>query len=186
MMTRVRIQMSGSLQGPPQPKLWRVALGFLMAPLAPAALWLLPGLWHGTPLASLRSLVMLVAMVGGYPAVVLLGVPAYFLLRRRLRPRLITVALAGGLIAAAPWAAWLPLLPNPSDAWDSRCHRVIDGHTTLCGYVEDMQFIALVFGLGVIGGIAFWICAIWRDANLVGSPAARRADRQIQQAACRS
>jgi len=169
--------MSGSVQGPPQPKLWRVALGFLMAPLVPAALWLLPGLWYGTPVASFGSQVMLVTFYGPYPAIVLLGVPAYLLLRRRLSPRLITVALAGGVIAAAPWAVLLLLLPHPTDAWVGRCHTVINGHTTWCGYLEGMKFIALVFGLGVIGGIVFWICAVWRDANLIGATG-RGADRQ--------
>jgi hypothetical protein len=109
---------------------------------------------------------------------VLLGLPAYFMLRRRLSPRLITVALAGGLIAAAPWSVLMPLLPNPSDAWIGSCHTVIDGHTTWCGYLEGMKFVALVFGLGIIGGLAFWICAIWRDARLVRSSADNRSSQQ--------
>ena len=117
-------------------------------------------------------------MVGGYPAGLLLGVPAYLLLRLRLRPWLITAGVAGGVIAVAPWAALLPLLANPSDAWIGRCHTVVNGHTTLCGYVEDMKFMAMVFGLGMIGGIVFWVCAIWRDANVIG-PSVRRPDREV-------
>jgi hypothetical protein len=162
----------------PQPKPWRLALGFLVAPLVPAALWLMPGLWHGTSITSFGSQVMLVVIYGPYPATVLLGLPAYFMLRRRLSPRLITVALAGGLIAAAPWSMLMPLLPNPSDAWIESCHTVIAGHTTWCGYLEGMKFVALVFGLGVIGGLAFWVCAIWRDARLVRSSAGNRGSQQ--------
>jgi hypothetical protein len=162
----------------PQPKPWRLALGFLVAPLVPAALWLMPGLWHGTPITSFGSQVMLVVIYGPYPATALLGLPAYLMLRRRLSPRFITVALAGGLIAAAPWSVLMLLLPKPSDAWIGSCHTVIDGQTTWCGYLEGIKFIGLVFGLGAIGGIAFWICAIWRDARLVGSSAGNGGSQQ--------
>jgi hypothetical protein len=122
--------------------------------------------------------VLLVAIYGGYPATVLLGLPAYFLLRRRLSPKLVTVALVGGLIAAAPWPVLMLLSPNPHDAWIGSCQTVMDGRTTWCGYLEGMKFVALVFCLGVIGGITFWICAIWRDARLLGSSASDRGDHQ--------
>lgn len=171
--------MSRPFQDPPQPKPWRVAFGFLMAPLVPAALWLLPGFWHGTLITSFGSQLILVTTYGPYPAVVLLGVPAYFLLRRRLRPRLLTLASAGGIIAVAPWAAMLPMLSNPSDGWIGSCHTVIGGQATLCGYLEGVKFMALVFGLGTIGGIVFWICAIWGDPNFIGSSAAAGAERRI-------
>ncbi len=125
------------------------------------------------PIASFGSQVLLVVIFGGYPATVLLGAPAYFMLRQRLRPRLITVTLAGGLIAGAPWPALMLLSSNPDDAWIGSCHTVIDGWTTWCGYLEGMKFVALVFCLGAIGGIAFWVCAIWRDPRLVGAAAGR-------------
>jgi len=153
----------------PQPKPWRIAFGFFAAPLVPAALWLLPGLWGGAPLASYGSQVMLVAVYGAYPATMLLAVPAFFALRRRIRPRLITILLAGGLIAAAPWPSLMLLLPNPEEAWIGSCRTVVDGKTTWCGYLEGMKFIAFVFGLGAIGGVAFWICVVWRDARLGGN-----------------
>jgi len=157
------------LTGPnplPRPKLWRVAFGFVAAPLVPAALWMLPELWNGAPLASYGSFVMLVAIYGAYPATILLGVPAYFVLRRRMRPLLVSLLLAGGLIAAAPWPALMLLLPNPQDAWIGGCHTVVDGKTTWCGYWEGVKFIGWIFALGATGGVAFWICVVWRDPKL--------------------
>jgi hypothetical protein len=130
------------------------------------------------PIASFGSQVLLVVIFGGYPATVLLGLPAYFVLRRRLSPGLIAVALAGGLIAAAPWPALMLLSSNPDDAWIGSCHTVIDGRTTWCGYLEGMKFVALVFCLGATGGITFWICAVWRDARLVGCSAGSRGHKQ--------
>src|SRR5262245_36854526 len=105
----------------PQPKPWRVALGFLVAPLVPAALWALAGVWRGLSLAAYVPSVILIALYGAYPVAVLLGVPAYFLLRCQLRPRLITIALAGGLIAAAPWPVLKTLSSNADQAWVGEC-----------------------------------------------------------------
>jgi len=150
----------------PQPKSWRVAVGFLVAPLVPAALWLLPGLAFGASIAGYSSFVIVVTVYAAYPAVILLGVPIFFALRRRIRPRLMPILFVGGLIAAAPWSVLLLLLPNPQDAWIGGCHTVVDAKTTLCGYAEGLKFIGLVFGLGAIGGAAFWICVVWRDARL--------------------
>ncbi|HTO80976.1 MAG TPA: hypothetical protein VMQ73_02025 [Methylomirabilota bacterium] len=140
----------------------------------------MPALWNGMPIATFGSQVMLAALYGGYPATMLLGIPAYFLLRPRLRPRLITIALCGGIIAAVPWLVVGLLLPNPSYADIDGCRTVVAGHTTWCGYWEDLKFIAFVFGLGTIGGVVFWICAVWRDADLIGPRAGRGADHQTQ------
>jgi hypothetical protein len=150
----------------PQPKPWRVALGFLVAPLVPAALWLLPGLLYGATAASYGSFVILIAVYAAYPPTLLLGLPTYFVLRRWIRPRFMTILLVAGLIAAVPWSALLLMLPNPQDAWTGACHTVVDGRTTWCGYLEGMKFIGLVFGLGAIAGAVFWTCVVWRDARL--------------------
>ena len=157
----------------PQPKSWRVALGFLVAPLVPAALWLLPGLASGASIASYGSFVIVVTVYAAYPATLVLGLPTYFALRRRIRPRLMLILPVAGLIAAAPWPVLLLLLPKPRDAWIGSCHTVVEGTTTLCGYLEGLKFIALVFGLGAIGGAAFWLCVVWRDPRL-GSNGAER------------
>jgi hypothetical protein len=145
-----------------------VALGFFVAPLVPAALWALAGVWRGLSWAGYGHSVILMALYGAYPAAVLLGLPAYFIFRQRMRPRLISVVLAGGLIAAAPWPVVELLVSNPDQAWVGECQTVLDGKTTWCGYLEGMKFLALVFGLGAIGGLAFWICVIWRDPRLAG------------------
>lgn len=37
---------------------------------------------------------------------------------------------------------------------------VMDGRTTLWGWLEYARFVALVFTLGLLGGTTFWLAAI--------------------------
>lgn len=73
---------------------------------------------------------------------------------------------AGGVVASVPWVVLL--------AWSSgsatyaeigRCVAVIDRVTTWCGYLEYLKFLAMIFGLGALGGFTFWLCVAWRDAR---------------------
>ena len=167
--------MAGPSEAPAVPKLWRLALGFLLAPLVPAAL--LPGILYGEPLAIVEGGYIVVAgLFFAYPPALLLGVPAYLLLRRRVRPSAVAVAIVGGLVAALPWLA-LGLLrlvsSNPDPAWVGNCQTVLDGERTWCGYLEILkgtaQVTALGFGLGLIGGLTFWFCVYWRSSGPAGA-----------------
>jgi uncharacterized membrane protein HdeD (DUF308 family) len=84
----------------PQPKLWRLALGFVLAPLVPAAMWAFSPFVLGTGQAGIASSINFFVTVAifAYGAAALIGVPAYWLLWRRVRPRLAT------LIFIAAWA----------------------------------------------------------------------------------
>ena len=138
----------------PQPPAWRLLLGLVLAPLLPAVLF---SLIESGDLGS----VWLAAVFGGYPAAIVLGIPAYLLLRNRVEPRVGTLMLVGGLIAMAPWLL-LSLVSGADQAAVGNCVTVIDGRRTWCGYLSMIDMLARIFAYGAIGGLAFWICAVWR------------------------
>jgi hypothetical protein len=151
----------------------RVILGFLIAPLAGAAFFAvlamaIPGF---NPLESLRDavgFVLLIAMYGAYPPALLLGVPAYFVLRNWVAPKLHTTALVGGVIACIPWlwAMYWPGLRAGVSSQVGTCVSEIDGVTTWCGHMQNLKMLSLIFLGGVAGGAAFWLCVVWRDPAL--------------------
>jgi hypothetical protein len=151
----------------PSPRPWRLAAGFLLAPLVPAALWSLLSLGQ-QPISGILNFAITVALIGGFPAALVLGVPVYLLLRRRLRPKLPVVVFFGGLIAAMPWLAIMGVMKNPTSAAIGTCQTVLDGQTTWCGYLVGLKFLSLIFGFGAVGGLTFWIAVVWKDPRLAG------------------
>ena len=152
----------------PTPRLWRVALGFLVAPLAGGAAISAMALADASPLSDAFSFAALAVLYGGYPPALVLGIPAYLALRRRVRPRPATLALAGGTIAILPWlwAMYWPGLRAGVSSQVGNCVSEINGATTWCGHLENAKYLALIFAAGAVGGLAFWLCAAWRDPNL--------------------
>jgi hypothetical protein len=122
----------------------------------------------GGPLRDAFSLMTVAVLYGGYPPALVLGLPAYLALRRRVRPRPATLALVGGAIAILPWL-WIMYWPGLRAGVSSQagnCVSEIDGVTTWCGHLENVKYLALIFAAGAVGGLAFWLCAVWRDPNL--------------------
>ena len=155
-----------------QPKGWRIALAFFIAPLVPAAVASIATIFDGLPNGSYPKTVALFALFGAYPAPIIFGVPAFLFLRRRLKPRFVYVVLAGGFVAAAPWLLLVLLGPNPDTASIGTHLTVQAGHKTLWGWIEDLRMVGGVFLLGLIGGVAFWLVAVCRfhtDARGLGS-----------------
>lgn len=154
--------MTAPEQSYPNPS--RLAFGFLLAPLVPTVLYVLWDLISTDWFTGQRFLgwVMLIAIYGAVPSALILGVPAYFILRRYLKPRFITFVLVGGVIAALPWLL-LSLLPGKNffTSYNS-CKTVIDGARTWCDYLEVFKFSARNFAFGSIGGAVFWLCTTWR------------------------
>jgi hypothetical protein len=105
---------------------------------------------------------LVVAVVGGYPAGLVLGIPAYVLLRRRLRPHAATMAAVGGSIAPHPVcvvAARLADLLEYERIGDCDDHRRRQDVVRLSG---GDQALAIIFAFGVLGGLTFWLCVAWR------------------------
>ena len=143
---------------PPDPKAWRLLLGFLLAPV-------LPSIFYALLLKGDLSLLGLVLVIGGYVPTILIGLPLYLVLRNRVRLRVWIVMLAGGFVAVVPWVI-LSLLSPADYASLGDCVSVINGRTTWCGHVRNFELYALLFALGAVGGLVFWICAVWKGFGL--------------------
>jgi hypothetical protein len=135
---------------------WRLVLGFLFAPFVPAVVFSIMQ-WGGL------GGILPVLIYGAYPAAIVLGIPAYFLLRHWVGPRLVTIMLVGGVIAALPWLM-LFLLPQSGSVRSeiNDCVTRIDGYVTWCGMVDAFKLAAEIFSYGALGGLVFWLCVVWR------------------------
>ncbi len=103
----------------------------------------------------------LVVVFGAYPITILFGVPAYLVLKRRVRLKFLTICLVGGVIAAAPWLL-LTLFTNPDYAMIGDRVTVQNGHKTWFGWIEILRFLGECFIFGAIGGAVFWALAIFK------------------------
>jgi hypothetical protein len=134
---------------------WRVLLGFMLAPLVPAlALSLIHfGGVHAIPL---------VLIYDALPATIIFGIPFFVLLYRRVQPRIVTIVVMGGIVAVLP-RLWPMLAPAASHAQIDDCVTIENGRTTWCGLLWNMKFLSIVFAYGAFGGLVFWFCVVWRS-----------------------
>jgi hypothetical protein len=150
-----------------QPPRWRVIAAFLIAPLVSAfALACYLPAYDGLPHTSDRIIrsTALYCFFGGYPSALVVGVPAYLLLRRRLKPTWLNCTIAGAVVAAAP-SLLLMIVPTPGAFEQTGEHiTVLNGVRTAWGWMEGLQGVAGIGAVGLIGGLAFWLIAVagWR------------------------
>src|SRR4051812_25559227 len=153
------------------PPAWRVALAFMIAPAFAALLmaaWR-PGYDALPPVQAFWNSAWLYAVVGAYPPTILLGVPAYFALRRHVAATLRNCTLVG---AALPLLSWGLLSVVPSGAYEESFGgraAVIAGERTLYGWQVVGQGLIVLAGLGAAAGVVFKLILLgWR-----GPPSAR-------------
>ena len=87
-----------------------------------------------------------VALVG-YPATLIVGLPAYLALRRRMRLTLVRCAVAGAAIAGVPLMIVMSVM------------MLADGAS-----MRDLGNLLLPIGAavaGAVGGLVFWAVAAW-------------------------
>lgn len=141
--------------GQPQPRLARVVLGFVLAPMLGVlalVLWLFgSALWaQGQQLTyALPGITVMAVAAAGIAAVttLVLGLPTYLILRRRVRFTLLSVTLIGGLVAVAGAFLLALVLPEGENLGRS------------------LGFALTFFVFGCVGGFTFWLCAFWRDPS---------------------
>lgn len=125
----------------------RMVWAFAAAPAAGAlVIALIMAAMTGSLTAGLGMAAFGLLLVG-YPAALVLGLPAWLFLRRRVRPTPLRCAAAGAAIAG------LPLL-------------VIMGVTMLAegASTRDLGNLLLPLGAalaGAVGGVVFWVAAAW-------------------------
>lgn len=127
------------------PPCWRLALAFLVAPAVPAALYAALMLSDTRSEASYLSHFRMIAIIGAYPATLLIGLPALLVLRGRLAPTFPTVSLVGGIVASGPWLLLALYSPQTSLA-------------DLVGYL--LESVIPAFLLGLLGGAVFFLVGI--------------------------
>lgn len=122
-----------------RPKPWRVILGFVIAPTAAAAI---PALLSSS---LSRAMFYITLVLVAYPATLVVAIPAYYLLRSRARPSLSNVLMVGCGIGLVPSVIFTTVIPLFSDAPR-----------------DVFLFFALSLLAGSVGGLTFWLCAMWQ------------------------
>lgn len=135
-----------------QPPWWRVALGFLIAPLVvlPITVPVLPEYFWDAVLATLGW---------SYAITGLLCLPAYLFLKRSRRLCVWRTALGGGVIYAAPVIALNVLAVLEGVVLTGTLKR--DGDYT--DFYISIALIMYALVAGIIGGAIFWLIVYgWR------------------------
>jgi hypothetical protein len=98
-----------------------------------------------------------------YPSTLVVGLPTFFILRKRVALSFLNCILAGAFVASAPWIA-IVLLQNPG-YWSDGQGRIyhMAGHYTALGWIEVGKAILYnltsLAPLGALGGLAFRLIA---------------------------
>ena len=143
------------------PPWWRILLGFLVAPAAALLAATLQPAYDGLPsfFERIWRTAIFYGIFGAFPPAIALGLPAFFLLRRRVAPTVINCGLAGAVIAALPWIV-VTLLPQAADEASIGGQQTIaDGHLTAYGWLMQGQLVGMIALFGLAGGIIFWTIA---------------------------
>jgi hypothetical protein len=141
------------------PPWWSLVTAFATAPaVAALAFSSLSPMYEGLPDLSERiwKTFLLVAVVGGYLPTLVVGLPAYFILRRRFRPTFLNCALAGSAVADLPWLP-LVLFPFADEASIGSRATVVHHHLTWFGLYEGMTLVGQIAAFGLLGGVVFWL-----------------------------
>ena len=144
------------------PPRWRVALAFLLAPgVAALAMATAMPAYEGLPswFERVWRTAQIFSVFGAYPAALVFGVPAYFMLRRHLSSRLAGCVIAGAVIAALPWALLFMAGSGAAEASLNGHATVVNGHTTAYGWFQNLKFILSIGVFGAVGGFVFWAVA---------------------------
>ena len=147
--------------------LMKTVLAFLVAALVPATLMTLlylygqfsmfpsddPYIWVRTK--NVLGLFVMISLAH----VVLLGVPAYAVLRWRKAVRWWSVLASSFVLGAAPMAIWswpLRYADLKSSVTFNGVQTMIDGTTTAAGWVQYRQGVLFFGAWGLVSGLAFW------------------------------
>lgn len=149
----------------------RLYLGFLLAPLPPSIAIVSFEKW-ASPYSGGQDIMLIFGLAFCYMAIVTMAAPAYFWIARRTRVRWYHCLLSGaGIGFLFPLLVGLVIRffqPDMSgySAGDGGGQTIINGHTTLHGYVSQLMGAGAMGLFGMSIGFCFWLIAL--------SPACRR------------
>jgi hypothetical protein len=138
------------------------AATFLSASVVPAVLFCVSLAIAGRQDAEQALPVFYLSMLVSLAWVVVLGLPAFFLLRFLRRERITTLLAAGFVIGGSPMAilGW-PLRPGSRSSFSTTWHgqsvdMVKDGMPTLYGWLSYLEGVTVTGVLGAISAVTFW------------------------------
>jgi hypothetical protein len=143
------------------PPTWRVVAAFAIVPgVLSLLLAVLSPAYDGLSdqLERIWRSALAFAVFGAYPATVVLGLPAFFTLRRHFDATIVNCSLTGAVVASLPWFV-LSTLSLPDSASIDGQATVIDGSLTAYGWLTNLTFVGQIALLGVAGGVLFWLIA---------------------------
>lgn len=146
------------------PVWWRIVAAFVFSPLIAAfALACFQPLYAGLESLCDRILRTTFAYVvfGGYPAAFVLGLPAFLILRKKLRLSPLNCAVVGAVAASLPWLL-LGLISNPRYAYSNGHITHQSGSKTWWGWVDLFTFVGEIAALGALTGVVFWAISVAR------------------------
>lgn len=149
------------MDSPVNPPTWRIVAAFLIVPaLASMAVAVVMPLYAGLPDVSERILrtAVMYALFGAYPPTLVLGLPAFLFLKRRVSPTIWACALVGAIVASLPWVS-VASLSNPDFASVDGRAIVVHGVKTLWGWIEVIKMAGMFGACGAVGGGLFWLVA---------------------------
>lgn len=152
------------------PPAWRVGIGLIFAPALAALLMavFIPGFEGLPPDQRFWNSALLYAIFGAYPPTLLLGIPAYFILRRHLEPTFRNCSLVGAALPVIVWGS-ISVLPIAAESESvAGVATIRNGHRTLYGWELVGQNLLLLAAVGVAAGIAFRLIVVgWRRRSTV-------------------
>ncbi len=143
------------------PPTWRIVAAFAIVPgIASLLLAVVNPAYDGISdqLERIWRSALAFAVFGAYPATVVLGLPAFFMLRRHFDAKIVNCSLTGALVASLPWFV-LPMFSLPDSASVDGQATVIDGSFTAYGWLTNLTFVGQIALLGAASGVLFWLIA---------------------------
>ncbi len=143
------------------PPTWRIVAAFAIVPgVAALLLAVLSPAYDGLSdqFERIWRSALAFAVFGAYPATVVLGLPAFFMLRRHFDPKIVNCSLTGAVVASLPWFV-LSTFSLPDSASIDGQATVIDGSLTAYGWLTNLTFVGQIALLGAAGGLLFWLIA---------------------------
>ena len=140
----------------------KLVAAFLIAPATPALIAVVPALLFDAPTASVWSLFVLTSVVT-YAHAIVLGLPAAWLLSRKIPLTMLRVIVAAFLIGALPFGCLMLYQEStiPPGAGYEQNGVVLrdDGHITSAGLRNAVVGVLQSGGLGAVTGLVWWLIA---------------------------
>jgi hypothetical protein len=150
---------------------WRVPLGFVIAPIIPCTLTVLPGIVARPEWTGGWGLILIMVLVSELISLVV-AVPTYFLLRRYWRVGLMQCLVSGaaiGVLFVVVTLLWSMSMPCCYSAGDSGGPTIIDSHYTFHGWVQNAASAGYSALLGASIGLVFWAVAVRSPKKRLGA-----------------